>query len=141
MTKVAFYVLQFGHLHTQELVACRLAEKAYLQGRQVFIHVPDQVAVDRVDDLMWTFQQGSFLPHSTDVEATAPALIVGCVEPNVQRDDVLISLCPETPGYFSRFEQVIEIVANDEAAKAAGRARYSHYQTRGYELTTHKLNS
>jgi DNA polymerase-3 subunit chi len=51
--------------------------------------------------------------------------------------EVLVNLHPEPPPFFSRFERLAEIVAADDDALAAGRARYRFYRERGYELRQH----
>ena len=53
--------------------------------------------------------------------------------------DVLINLEGETPGFFSRFERVLEVVGTDDGDLARGRARYRYYRERGYALQTHDL--
>lgn len=139
-------------------MACRLAEKAYLQQRQIYVHGEDAASVNAIDELLWAFKPDSFVPHSvvdgqsepssqppsqlaSELQNALASVTLGWAEPTFGKDDVLISLCTQTPLYFSRFAQMVEIVAKDDADKAAGRERYSYYKARGYPITTHNLTS
>lgn len=149
MTKVSFYVLQSdaSTSHGRLGLACRIAEKALLagihEGQRTYIHCPDESCVAEIDNLLWTFRQGSFVAHEhiaqvTDWDDTAPVLI-GTTEPPKEINAVLINLGQDVPLYFSRFERVAEIV--DDVGKEAGRARYQFYKDRGYPLETHKIGA
>ncbi|HLW73747.1 MAG TPA: DNA polymerase III subunit chi, partial [Gammaproteobacteria bacterium] len=103
------------------LFACRLAEKAFALGHRVFVHAPGDGAARELDDLMWTFRDGSFLPHVLAGEGEdAPVHIGHDVEPG-EGFHLLINLGPDVPGFFSRFERVAEVVDGDETQKAKGR--------------------
>jgi DNA polymerase-3 subunit chi len=142
MTKVDFYLLGGGD-DSRERIACRLAEKAWRLGNRVYLLAPDKPAAQELDDLLWTFSQGSFVPHAVceqeaDVEAH-PVLIGHAEPPTSLRHDVLISLSDEVPAWFSRFTRVAELVGAAEADKVRGRERFRFYRERGYPLETHNL--
>ncbi|MEA2080825.1 MAG: DNA polymerase III subunit chi, partial [Pseudomonadota bacterium] len=64
MTQVDFYLLQDDSAQNRISFACRLADKAYRLGNRVFIHTESAEQSRRLDDLLWTFQQNSFVPHA-----------------------------------------------------------------------------
>ena len=145
MTRVDFYIIDDagGGRADDGVIACRVAEKAYQAGHKVYIHAGDAPQAERLDQLLWTFRQGSFVPHQrlAPGEAADPLTPVhigwdGEPEPH---DDVLINLTAEVPLFFSRFQRVAEIVPADERAKQQGRARYKFYRDRGYQLEMHTL--
>jgi DNA polymerase III, chi subunit len=143
MTRIDFYILEHGGPEQGPQVACRVAEKAWLAGHKVYIHAADAREAERLDELLWTFRQGSFVPHQrleagTAADALTPIHIGWGTEPEVH-DEVLINLAAEVPLFFSRFERVAEIVPADDSAKQQGRARYKFYRDRGYPLETHTL--
>jgi DNA polymerase-3 subunit chi len=118
-----------------------LSEKAYKQGHQVFINAESGQQLKQLDDLMWTFRDGSFLPHglyAENADSTHPVLLGHAVEPEGP-NDVLVNLSNDVPAFFSRFNRVAELVGGDEAQRAAARERYLFYKDRGYSLNTHKL--
>lgn len=143
MTRVDFYVLQSPASQERTVFACRLAEKAWRLGHAVYLHTSSAGDTRRLDELLWTFRDGGFLPHLTlddaaqaDPAGITPVLIGHADEPGPQHE-LLINLAEDVPLFFSRFDRVAEIVAGDSAEQA--RARFRFYRDRGYELGTHKL--
>lgn len=141
MTKVDFYILE--NPSAQQQFVCRLAEKAWQQGHRVFIHTADASQSRQLDDLLWTFRDGSFMPHSLDDAAGADRVSVhiGHSGEPQHHDDVLINLNREVPLFFSRFHRVAEVVAGNEQDKQAGRERFRFYRDRGYPLDSHTINA
>ncbi len=139
MTQVDFYILDEKAPRSRALFACRLTEKAFGLGHRVYLHAGSEGAARELDDLMWTFRDGSFLPHAlTSDGEDAPVHIGHGVEPG-EGFHLLINLAAEVPAFFSRFERVAEVVDGDETQKAKGRERFRFYKDRGYPLETHKL--
>lgn len=141
MTKIDFYLLSGQENNAQEQFVCRLVEKAYKLGHRLYIHTASEAQSQQLDELLWSFRDGSFIPHEHyDPAATdrAPVLLGYDQEP--ENDiDVLVNMTPEVPVFFSRFERVAEIVAAQEEAKQSGRERYRFYRDRGYALDTHTI--
>ncbi len=141
MTRVDFYVLAESDATAAELLACRLAEKIYKLGHQVYVHTESDAQAQRLDGLLWTFRPGSFVPHGRqggESPEQVPVLI-GCGEEPASHTDVLVNLATEVPGFFSRFERVAELVAGEPEQRAMARERFRFYRDRGYELQTHNL--
>ncbi|MBT8116473.1 MAG: DNA polymerase III subunit chi [Gammaproteobacteria bacterium] len=140
MTQVDFYILQDEAARARPLLTCRLTEKAWKQGHRVYINTDTQQQVAELDDLLWTFRAGSFIPHAayTEADGELPVTLGHALEPD-GFDDVLVNLANEVPPYFSRFDRVAELVGADTEQRAAARDRYRYYQDRGYTLNTHKL--
>lgn len=140
MTQVDFYILNDEAGTARALLACRLTEKAWKQGHRVYINTASPQQLAELDDLLWTFRAGSFIPHGvyTETDTEEPVALGHASEPD-GHNDVLVNLSDEIPAYFSRFERVAELVGPDEQQRAAARERYRYYQDRGYTLNTHKL--
>ncbi len=143
MTRIDFYVLSTGDAHSRRVLACRLAEKATKQGLTVFLYTASEEEERVLDDLLWTFRQGSFVAHErldiSAVQIEAPVLIGHRAAPQPAKD-VLINLSPETPPDLDRFERLIEIVDQDDTIRQAGRRRYRFYKDRGHTVQTHRLD-
>ena len=137
MTEITFYT-RAGDLLD---VARRVAAKAYGHGSQVMIYVPDAARADAIDRLLWTTPAAGFIPHCRDDEALAAQtpVLIGTNADALRSADVMINLHHEQPPAFARFERVVEIVGEDEAAIEHGRERYRFYKRRGYALQTHDL--
>lgn len=143
MTKVDFYLLQDNSSQNRVVFACRLADKAYRLGNRVFIHTESADQTRQLDDLLWTFQQNSFVPHAIYQAAQnnpPPVLLAHNAEPDAS-NQVLINLAAEVPPFFSRFERVAELVNQNADIRHQGRSRYSFYKDRGYPLRTHEIKT
>lgn len=143
MTRVSFYVLGEAGASARLLLACRLTEKIYRQGQRVHLHCASEADCTHLDELLWTFRQGSFVPHASVGETDDPAPVtLGADNPPEAADcDVLVNLGAEVPLFFSRFERVAEIVDGSPEERANARRRYQFYRDRGYPLETHKIES
>ncbi len=143
MTRVDFYISPSQAADANLKLACRIAEKAYSKNNRVYLHAQDPQQAKQLDDLLWVFRDGSFVPHcQTDDEHLAQAqVVIGCDELPDIAPDVLINLANEVPNFFTRFERVAEIVSGSEPARNIARSRFKFYRERGYPLETHELNS
>lgn len=143
MTRVNFYISPNQAAEASLQLACRIAEKAYGKQSRVYVHTNNAEQAGRLDDLLWVFRQGSFIPHcqSSDENRQEAAVLIGYDGlPEIQ-PDVLINLADEVPNFFTRFERVAEIVSGNEASRQAARERFKFYRERGYPLETHELTS
>ncbi len=146
MTRVNFYLLEGSGERACELFACRLAEKAYRMTHRTFIHTPSAAAAGKVDDLLWTFRDGAFVPHTlADATANADelglsAVLIGHAAQPTTHTDLLINLAAEVPTFFSRFERVAEVVDTDAARRNQARERFRFYRDRGYPVETHNMS-
>ena len=141
MTRVDFYLLENGGEGGQDAAVCKLTHKAFHLGHKIYILTSDFSHAQRLDRLLWTFSAGSFIPHglSSELMETTMPVLIGADEPPTAYDDVLITLAPQVPECFSRFQRVAEIVPGREPEKTQARDRFRFYRDRGYELQTHKL--
>ena len=138
MTSIDFYFNAGDRLE----VACRLAGKALQQKKRVLIYAPEDGLAQRIDRLLWTAPAVSFVPHCPvrdPLAAETPVLIAVDDEAPAPVCEVLLNLSAQCPPFFERHERLLEIVAQDEAERAAGRARFKFYRDRGYELRSHDL--
>jgi len=142
MTEVDFYILDSNDPQQRTLFACRLTDKAYRLGHRVYIHTASAEQTSQLDELLWTFQQNSFVPHEVyrDGGDDRPPVQLGHNSEPDASHAVLINLAPEVPLFFSRFERVAELVNGEETIRQQSRQRYSFYKERGYPLRTHEIN-
>lgn len=139
MTRVDFYVLKDAAIRNRDVLACRLAEKAWLEGMQVYMQAASTEHVRILDDLLWTFHDRSFVPHAKAEDTDSAPIRIGCNGGATDMHDVLINLSAAVPDCFSQFERVLEIINGDETLRQEGRARFKFYRDRGYPLDTHNL--
>lgn len=139
MARIDFYVLQASGVAARRLFACRLAEKAYRLQNRVHLLAGDPDSVRELDDLLWTFRDGSFLPHEVAPGSSGAPVTISCDGAAVDGCDLLINLSDELPGDLDAFPRIAEIVTSDDDQKRRSRARFADYRDRGHELETHKL--
>jgi DNA polymerase-3 subunit chi len=139
--RVDFYILNEHTDNGRLLLACRLVEKAYNLQHKVYVHTAAEAQAQLLDDLLWTFRQNSFVPHTRYPAAPAdrsPVLIGWHPEPALAAD-VLINLGDDIPAFFENFPRVIELVDQSEAVLHQSRQRFRLYRERGYEPASHRL--
>jgi DNA polymerase-3 subunit chi len=142
MTRVAFYVLGQSGEQARQVFACRLAEKAYKLEHTVHIHTGDRATAERIDDLLWTFRDGSFVPHQLTgqgAETDRSPVTVGSDASSIDARDLLINLSDDIPVCAGAFPRIAELVTSDEPSKQSSRRRFAAYRDQGYQIDTHKV--
>ena len=143
--RVDFYLLDETDAGGRTAVACRIAEKALRRGHRVHVHVDSPDSARRLDDLLWTWRDESFVPHAVrgadepaDADGGLPVTIGWGRVPDSDAD-VLLNLDPRVPDGFERFARIAEFVGGSEPDRDAGRERFRRYRAHGCELRTHRL--
>lgn len=140
MAQVDFYVLSQGGEQARQLFACKLAEKAYRLQHTVHIRAATRDDAARLDDLLWTFRDGSFVPHFVVGAGSAEGPVsIGSADDVVERRDLLINLAADLPADVAAFPRIAELVSSDEDCRQRGRAHFAAYRELGHQLNTHKL--
>ncbi len=142
MTRIDFYILATTDTSGRERFACRLTEKAFRAGHRIYLNSESRTQAEQLDQLLWTFRPGSFIPHrQIHLGEEDVPVIIGCGEDEPgEVADVLINLAEDTPPFFSRFRRVAEIIDQDPDRRSEGRRRYRFYQERGYPLSHHTIS-
>lgn len=141
MAEVSFYILPTESLEDRYLFACKLIEKAYRSGSFCYVLTDNAEQSRTIDDLLWTFRAGSFIPHQIytgeppDIEKI---ILIGSLNAPEHWQKTLFNLSSYYPNVEPQTERILEILDNSETAKAAGRNRYRQYQQAGMTVTTHK---
>jgi DNA polymerase-3 subunit chi len=126
VTEVRFY----HNAQDRLKAACAITAKAVRAGHKVLVYAPDASTAEAYDAQLWSQQPASFIPHvavDSPHAARTPVLIARQLD-NLPYDDMLLNLADELPAGFQRFRQLVEIVAGDEAGRAAARQRWRTYK-------------
>jgi DNA polymerase-3 subunit chi len=142
LPRVDFYVSEVAGAETRLRLACRVAEKAYLAKQTVVVLFDDAALLPKFDEMLWTFGDGSFVPHDTITAAggacEAPvALTTGPLPAN--HADVLINLGSAIPPSFEKFSRVAEFLDARPEVRTAGRERFKSYRGKSIEPQTHNV--
>ncbi|MEM7194155.1 MAG: DNA polymerase III subunit chi [Pseudomonadota bacterium] len=141
--RVDFYLLESSNGRAKDMLACRLATKAFASDMKVYIRVSETSDAQRMDELLWTFKQNSFLPHAiahADNNADQYPIQIGTdTEPPAGCDDFLIQMSGHNNSAASQFNRIAELVGPGDAEKQAGRERFRYYRQHGIEPDTHQV--
>jgi DNA polymerase-3 subunit chi len=132
--RVDFYVLKSNTAKQRWGFACRLAEKAYLRELRVVIVNDTAEDAKALDDLLWTFNERSFVPHELSqlrltIEPATPAA-----------GDLLVNLTARVPQDFEQYRRIAEIIDADEERRRLGRERFKTYRDLKVAVETHQLD-
>ncbi|MGJ3262640.1 MAG: DNA polymerase III subunit chi [Salinarimonas sp.] len=133
MSDVWFYHLQRASLAE---TLPRLVVKARGAGWRVAIRTTGEERRDALDDLLWTFEDESFLPHvpETDPQAGEETVVIQAGEADLNAPDaiLLVDGAP-LPADLGRYQRVILIFdGGDDEAVAEARVRWKTVTAAGH---------
>ena len=140
--RVDFYVLKSSTAKQRWTFACRLTEKAYLRDLRVVLWSDSRADADAIDELLWTFNERSFVPHQLRRHGesdAAPVQLTADLDP-IEAADLLVNLSGRLPGGLERFARIAEIVDADDERRRLGRERFKAYRELKLPLETHQLD-
>lgn len=133
-------LVQFYHLTTSPLERAlpKLLEKALAAGNRVLLIDGVEERLEYLNQLLWTYDPGSFLPHGTVKEGQAELqpVLLSATQDNTNHANLLLT----TDGtYVTKAEQYAKVLdmfdgRNPEAVTSA-RARWKQYKDAGHTLT------
>ena len=137
--QVDFYVLASPAQSAHQL-ACRLAMMAWEQGHRVAVLTSDEGEAESLDELMWDYPAGRFLPHQ---HGTSPASSPICIDvsgADISPDrEVVINLADVAVSDPSRFRRLLEIVPGEEPKRLASRTKFREYREQGLNPASHPI--
>ena len=84
--KAIFYILNAED--DTENAVCKIIKKHYELKNAVLVSSKDKILIERINKLLWTFEQLSFIPHSTDKKYDSFTNII-LVETGYKNDSIL----------------------------------------------------
>lgn len=131
--------IQFYHLITTPLERAlpRLMEKAIASGMRVVVRGTGE-QVKRLDEVLWTFDPNSFLPHGTGADPQAERQPIYLTEANDNPNGATLLVIADGQRYEGEgdFTRIFDIFDGaDEDAVNAARFRWKSYKDKGYPLT------
>ena len=132
--------IQFYHLTTSPLERAlpKLLETILGKGFRVALVAESEKRVDQLNQLLWTYDPGSFLPHGSAKNG------------NTDSQPIYLTTTPESPNGAkvllitggtvvedtAGFERVADMFdGNDLASLEAARLRWKHYKEAGHNLS------
>ena len=140
MAEVTFYQLP-QDLHDQSVqmqVICRVIQKIHQVTGSVGV-LCEGSALKQLDDLLWTFSQGSFIPHAI-APSDEPVLLSDDIA-RIPPDRVLVLTVAQLPHKMPDFSRIVDFILPDPASVQHARQRYRAFQNQGHTLTVHQLTA
>lgn len=132
MTQVFFY-----HGASDKIAAaCALLSGAYAKKKPMLVYTLEKEVASSLDRMLWTHSALSFVPHcraDSPLAAETPILITDTLD-SIAQDERLMNLSREIPPGFSRFENLIEVVGQDDEDRSEARDRVRLYKERGCDV-------
>lgn len=142
MPQIDFYISNATTLDQRLVLACRLADKAYRSGHKVYVHCASDAQAQQLDDLLWTFQPSSFVPHALSTTALSDSPVgIGSGQQHGNSGDVLINLDNAVPANFSNYARVLEVVVQDEQVLDITRQHWRQYKQAGCDPQRRELGA
>lgn len=115
---------------------CELAEEFHLQGQRVLVVVQDDNHAVTLDQFMWTWKKGAFVPHVYDngaVECLDEPVVITLREENANGAQVLVAGRPCSLEFARQFQVVLDFAeVYDETLREASRDRFRAFREVGF---------
>ncbi|OJX12987.1 MAG: hypothetical protein BGO77_00770 [Caedibacter sp. 37-49] len=136
LPEVSFYKLQKTSL---EHTLPRLLEKVFQAQKRTVVLFGTPERLSTFNALLWTYAQGSFLPHGSSKEGSAdnqPIWLTNVLE-NPNKAEILITVEDQEVNNFLTFSRCLDIYdGNDLEAEEKATNRKKKYQALGCPILT-----
>jgi DNA polymerase-3 subunit chi len=132
--------VSFYHLERQALEEAlpRLLTRVLQGGHKALVLADTTERVRHLNDRLWTFDPGSFLPHGTadDDNAADQPILLATDEANPSGADILVVVDGAVPGSVESYSRCLDLFNGlSDDAVAAARERWKIYREKGYAVT------
>jgi DNA polymerase-3 subunit chi len=135
VTDIAFYHLVHWPLET---ALPRLLEKTLEAGKRAVVMVGSEERVEALVNVLWTYEQGSWLPHGSakDGNAAGQPVWLTAADENPNGASYLFLVDGAQSDRMAECERCFELFdGNDADAVAAARRHWKAYADTGHDLT------
>ncbi|WP_027854543.1 DNA polymerase III subunit chi [Marinobacterium litorale] len=134
MTRADYYILPDSDPDSRERFLGRICEKALAHNHRVYIHLPDDSALERLDARLWSFRADAFVPHVILGKTPEAPVEIGFGEQRPGHRELFVNMALDLPEDAFEFERIVEIVVQEAEILAATRQNYQRCRERGIEL-------
>ncbi len=135
MTDIGFYHLERSPL---ERALPKLLEKVLDAGKRAVVVAGSEERVEALNAALWTYDQGSFLPHGSarDGNAAEQPIWLTAADDNPGEAEILVLTDGAVSDRVGGYERCLEMFdGKDEEAVASARARWKSYTDAGHAVT------
>ena len=123
----------------QRGLLCQWAEHFYENGQKVQILVDSRVAAQNLDQMLWTFSQASFVPHTvlaaSSPQPVAEPVVITIGETKLDGYPVLLCEGSAHLDFLRHFSQVVHFVLLDDVDRRQdSRLMWQAAKDQGFQL-------
>lgn len=142
--QIDFYVLDTADAEQRLKMVCRLANKVQRLGHRILVLTESEPDSRKLDTMMWTWSQSSFLPHAVfdpqdPYSELHPVLI--SQQPHESYTDILINLQDSPVIEQGSYHRILEVVDKDDKVRIRGKEKYRAYKDNNFNVNTHNMLS
>lgn len=133
MVSALFIDLSNFELHYIPRAICHVISDLTHQGEKVMILVESRKAAQKIDSMLWEFDEEAFVPHCVIEEATGfdSVVITPYLGPEFSAR-YLINLTSDVPAHTNNFENIVEFVyRKDKSRLERSRRKWKKYEELG----------
>jgi DNA polymerase-3 subunit chi len=135
LTDIGFYHLLSMPL---ERALPKLIERAWMHGHRILVRAGSAERVERLNVLLWTYEEGSFVPHGSDRDGYAAAQPIWLTHDNKNPNSasMLVLVDGTEADDLAAFARCADLFdGNDADAVDAARGRWRRARQAGHGLT------
>ena len=120
----------------QRVLLCRWVERFYEQGRRVQVICDSTPSAQLLDQVLWTFAQASFVPHSVyrgeEGELSGEPVLIVTEQVRLSGFDAVVCDCAVGLDFMADFEAGVHFVIRDDPERRnASRVLWQNLRDRG----------
>ncbi len=145
MLRVDFYILPHADEKNRLSTVCRYVQKCYQEKQTIFLYVQNRAQALTIDELIWTQNDISFIPHQIcnepfSLQPNTPIYIGWEKLPVELKQAIVINLTLYTPSFANECQHLVEFIPNVDENLQRARDDYRTYKQLGATLTHVKLH-
>lgn len=129
-----YYILSHADDDSRMQFICRVCEKALQQQLSVFIYTEHSAQAERMDRLLWSFPEASFLPHHLIGNEPQAPISIGHSGQLPRHRELIINAASTLPEIAFEFNRIAEIVIQKPELLTISRQNYARCRELGYEM-------
>jgi DNA polymerase-3 subunit chi len=140
MPRADFYLIAKPRFSERPLLlVCELARKAFAAQQPTLILTRDFEQAEELDELLWTFDEDTYIPHQLagDDDDAHTAVLIAPPGVDTPVRPLTINLREQCPPNYG--ERVLEVVAANPAEREGSRLRWRDYQRLGFEVNKYDM--
>jgi DNA polymerase-3 subunit chi len=123
----------------QRVALCRWVERFFEEGKKVQVVADSTMAAQHLDQLLWTYSEGSFIPHRIYDAKTSDSLIEPVVitigEVRLEEFEILLCDGPANLHFMKQYPVAVHfILRDDEDRKQESRLMWQSARDQGVQL-------